>query len=371
MSRLSYDVTGHGDAPVLVLGPSLGTTLHMWDPQLPELAENFRVVRYNHLGHSGSALPTGPYTVDVLADAVLELLDELGVYRFHYAGLSLGGMVGMTIAAREPERVLRLALLCTSAHMPPAQSWLDRAATVRTEGMPAIVEAGLRRWFTPAFTDREPYERMLTGTPAEGYAACCEAIAAMDLRPVLDTITAPTLVVSGLDDPSTPPDHGRLIADSIPDSRFEVVAGAAHLANVEQPEKVTTLLRHHFLGDPYTAGMRVRRAVLGDEHVDRATAAADEFTADFQRMLTQFAWGSVWTRPGLDRRTRSCITLSMLAALGHHNELAMHVRAALRNGLTKDEIREVLLQVAVYAGVPAANTAFGIARRVLAEDDGV
>ena len=122
--------------------------------------------------------------------------------------------------------------------------------------------------------------------------------------------------------------------------------------------------------DPYDAGMRVRREVLGDAHVDRANAAADEFTTDFQEFITRYAWGSVWTRPGLDRRTRSCITLAMLAALGHHDELAMHVRAALRIGLTRDEIREVLLQVGIYAGVPAANTAFGIARRALDAADG-
>jgi 4-carboxymuconolactone decarboxylase len=122
--------------------------------------------------------------------------------------------------------------------------------------------------------------------------------------------------------------------------------------------------------DPYDAGMTVRREVLGDAHVDRATAAADEFTADFQEFITRYAWGSVWTRPGLDRKTRSCITLAMLAALGHHDELAMHVRAALRIGLTRDEIREVLLQVGIYAGVPAANTAFGIARRALDNGDG-
>ncbi|HEY3748244.1 MAG TPA: 4-carboxymuconolactone decarboxylase [Pseudonocardiaceae bacterium] len=117
--------------------------------------------------------------------------------------------------------------------------------------------------------------------------------------------------------------------------------------------------------DPYSAGMTVRREVLGDAHVDRASGAADEFTSDFQEFITRYAWGSVWTRPGLERQTRSCITVAMLAALGHHNELDLHVRAALRNGVTKEELREVLLQVAIYAGVPAANTAFAIARRAI------
>ncbi|GII25940.1 4-carboxymuconolactone decarboxylase [Planosporangium mesophilum] len=121
------------------------------------------------------------------------------------------------------------------------------------------------------------------------------------------------------------------------------------------------------MSDTYSDGMTVRRAVLGDEHVDRAIARTDGFTADFQDLITRYAWGEIWTRDGLDRRTRSCITLSILAALGHENELAMHVKAALRNGLTRDEIKEVLLQVAIYAGVPAANTAFAVAQRVLAD----
>ena len=121
--------------------------------------------------------------------------------------------------------------------------------------------------------------------------------------------------------------------------------------------------------DTYDSGMEVRREVLGDEHVDRALARSTEFTADFQDLITRYAWGEIWTRPGLDRRTRSCITLTALVAGGHQHELAMHVRAALRNGLTRDEIKEVLLQNAVYCGVPAANSAFAIAQEVLAEED--
>jgi 4-carboxymuconolactone decarboxylase len=121
--------------------------------------------------------------------------------------------------------------------------------------------------------------------------------------------------------------------------------------------------------DTYDSGMEVRREVLGDEHVDRALARSTEFTADFQDLITRYAWGEIWTRPGLDRRTRSCIALTALVAGGHQHELAMHVRAALRNGLTRDEIKEVLLQCAVYCGVPAANSAFAIAQKVLAVDD--
>jgi len=122
--------------------------------------------------------------------------------------------------------------------------------------------------------------------------------------------------------------------------------------------------------DRHEAGMAVRREVLGDAHVDRAAANTDEFTEDFQDLITRYAWGEIWTRPGLDRRTRSCITLAVLASLHHDEELAMHVRAALRNGLTREEVREVLLQVSVYAGVPAANRAFKVAQETLRQEDG-
>jgi 3-oxoadipate enol-lactonase len=242
---LAYDLSGRVDAPVLLLGPSLGTTRAMWAPEHPVLSQRFLVLRYDLLGHGDSPVPPGPYTVDQLADEVLALLDSLHITRCHYGGVSLGGMIGMTLAARHPDRIDRLALLCTSAHLPPAQGWLDRAHQVRAHGTASIADFAVDRWFTPAFTDHDPYVAMLAATPDEGYAACCAAIAAMDLRPLLKRIESPTLVISGHDDPATPPEHGRLIADSIPDARFVELADASHLASVEQPTEVTMLLLDH------------------------------------------------------------------------------------------------------------------------------
>ncbi|HEY1570993.1 MAG TPA: 3-oxoadipate enol-lactonase [Pseudonocardiaceae bacterium] len=242
---LNHDITGPDDAPVLLVGPSLGTTLHMWDAQIDALSEHFRVLRYDHIGHGSSPVPPGPYTVDQLADEVLTLVD--GVARFSCLGLSLGGMVGMTIAALQPDRVERLALMCTSAHLPPESGWRDRAATVRAQGTAAITEGALGRWFTPAFTDTEPYAAMLAATPDEGYAGCCEAIAAMDIRSRLPAITAPTLVIAGEQDPATPLEHGKLIADTVPGARLAVVPDASHLANVERPAEVTGLLLEHLV----------------------------------------------------------------------------------------------------------------------------
>jgi 3-oxoadipate enol-lactonase / 4-carboxymuconolactone decarboxylase len=382
---LGHDVHGPHDAPVLVLGGSLGADRRMWDPQLPELAEHFRVIRYDHLGHGESPVPPGPYTLADLGGAVLALLDHLGVARAHVAGLSLGGMVGMWLAAHHPGRVDRLALFCTSAQMPPAQNWLDRAATTRAEGTAAVADAVIARWFTPEWVRAHPesfaaHHAMLCAVPAQGYAACCEAIAAMDLRPDLPRIGAPTLVVAAADDPATPESHARVIEAGIRSGgtpcRVEVVAGA-HLATVSNPTVCTRLLVDHLgaagalpgpgAADLYARGMQVRRSVLGDAYVDRATAGANDFTRDFQEFVTAHVWGAVWTRPGLGRRERSLVTVALLAGLGRAEELPLHVRGALNNGVTVDELREVLLHTAAYAGAPASNTAFAVARQVLDE----
>ncbi|WP_324278088.1 3-oxoadipate enol-lactonase [Blastococcus brunescens] len=207
--EVSATETGPADAPVVVLSNSLGATRAMWDPQVPALAERFRVITYDTRGHGRSPVPHGPYSLDDLVDDVVALLDRLGVGRAHVAGLSLGGMTGMRLAAREPDRVDRLVLLCTAALLGPRQNWQDRARTARAEGTGVLAPVVVGRWFTPGFAAAEPatvarMEAMIAAQPGEGYAGCCEAIADMDLRADLPTISAPTLVISGREDPATP-----------------------------------------------------------------------------------------------------------------------------------------------------------------------
>jgi 3-oxoadipate enol-lactonase/4-carboxymuconolactone decarboxylase len=373
---LNHRVDGPASGPPLLLGPSLGTSLAVWDPQVPALSRAHRVVRWDLPGHGGSpaALLPGGSTIADLGRLVLDLADSLGIDRFAYAGISLGGAVGCWLAVHRPDRVASLALVCSSARFGEPEGWRERAALVRAEGTGPLAGTASARWFTPGFTAGPLLEDLRAADP-EGYAACCDALAGYDLRDSLGRITAPTLVIAGRDDPATPPAHARELADGIPGASLVEVAGAAHLAGVERPQPVTSALLGHLAaagsddGSRHAAGMAVRRAVLGDAHVDRAVARTSAFTAPFQDFITRYAWGEIWTRPGLDRRTRSCITLTALVARGHHDELAMHVRAALRNGLTPEEIGEVLLQAAVYCGVPAANSAFAVADRVLREED--
>lgn len=355
-----YRWAGADEGPVLVVGNSLGTDARMWREQLPALGERLRLLLIDHPGHGGAAAAPGLDTIDGLGERTLHLLDEAGVERAHYLGLSLGGMVGLWLAANASERVDRLAVCCTTAYFGTPQAWRDRVKAVRANGTASIAPQVVDRWVTADHTDRAWLVEMMSAVDDEGYAACCEALATLDLRAALPSVAAPTLVIAGDEDRATPVEHGQAIADAVPGARLKVVPGA-HLAPLESPDVVTPLLVEHFTS--------VRRQVLGDAHVDRAQAATTPFTADFQDFIGRYAWGDIWTRPGLDRRTRSAITLAMLATLQHEDELAMHVRAALRNGMTVEEIKEVLLQVAVYAGVPTANRAFRVADRVLSTLD--
>ena len=250
-----YAVDGPEDAPVLLLSGSLGSTLAMWEPQVPALARRFRVIRYDHRGHGASPVPPGPYTIADLAADALRLLDRLGAGRAHVVGLSLGGMVGMWLAANAPERVDRLVLCCTSARLGPPEAWAERAAAVRAGGVAAVAEAVLGRWFTPGFAASHPEavaraRAMLAATPAEGYAACCGAIERMNLEPDLGRIQASTLVIAGADDPSTPPEHARRIAAAVPGARLAILEPGAHLLNVEQAEAVTGRILEHLTAPP-------------------------------------------------------------------------------------------------------------------------
>ncbi|MEU6115205.1 3-oxoadipate enol-lactonase [Streptomyces sp. NPDC047117] len=383
-----HRLDGPQDAPPLILGPSIGTSLDVWEPQLAALTRTHRVLRWDLPGHGGSAagLVSGEPAMADLARLVLGLADAQGWDTFAYAGISIGGAVGLTLAADHPERLTRLAVVCSSAHFGGADTWRERAALVRAEGTEAMAASRPGTWFAPEFAAAPRGQALikdLLDTDPAGYAACCEALASYDVRDRLAGITVPTLVVAGREDPATPPAHAREIADAVPGASLTEVGGAYHLAGVDRPGPVTAALAAHFAPEPdaaaeaagqpaddagrRAAGMAVRRAVLGDPHVDRAEAKKTQFTARFQDFITRYAWGEIWTGSTLDRRTRSCITLTALIAHGHHAELAMHVRAAVRNGLTPEEIGEVILQSGIYCGVPAANTAFGIAQDVLAE----
>ena len=248
--EVDFTVDGPEDAPVLVLSNSLGATRATWDPQVPALAERYRLVTYDTRGHGSSPVPDGPCSLDDLVDDLVALLDRVGARRAHVAGVSLGGMTALRLAAREPDRVHRIAVLCSSARTQP-QTFLDRAAAARAEGTASFAPAVVQRWLTPGFAAGHRdlvarLEGMVAGTPDEGYAACAEVVARVDLLADLGRISAPTLVVSGAEDTALPPEHQRVIADGVPGAQLLSLSPAAHLANLEQPLQVTGALLAHF-----------------------------------------------------------------------------------------------------------------------------
>jgi 3-oxoadipate enol-lactonase len=247
--KLAHRLDGDPAAPVLMLAGSLGSTLAMWEPQLP-LAERFRLLRYDHPGHGGSPPAEGPLTIDDLGGGVVELLDELELERVSFCGLSLGGMVAMWLASRAPERIDRLVLCCTAARLGPPEFWEERAELVRREGMAAVADTVVGRWFTPRFhetrsSEVDRFRAMLLGTDPESYARCCEAIRDLDLRDDLKAIAAPTVVIAGAEDPSTPVEHAEMIISGIAGSRLLVIPEAAHLANVEQADAINDAVLEH------------------------------------------------------------------------------------------------------------------------------
>ncbi len=297
-----------------------------------------------------------------------------------YAGVSLGGAVGLQLALDAPDALDGLVVLAAGARIGTGVQWRQRADAVRRDGTSALVESSRRRWFAAGFADREPavVEALLEGlhqVDDDSYAWACEALATHDVSDRLPELNTSLLVVGGSADVVVPPRDCELVASKVRDGRVSVLPGVGHLAPVEAPRVAASLIASfssslRTLRHVHQDGERTRREVLGDQHVDRAIGRADEHSQEFQDLITRYAWDGVWNRPGLDRRIRSAVTLTALVAHGHWEELALHVSAAARLGLSRDEVTEVLLQTAVYCGVPAANAAFRVAQQVWEQDGG-
>ena len=370
------------DGPLLVLLPSLGTTTAVWagvvdalhrDPELMDL----RILNIDLPGHGQSPAATEPFTIADLATAVLNVVDELGDREVHLAGISLGGAIALELALREPTRVRSLTLVCSGARIGSPDGWTERARDVRASGTAALVTGSAARWFAPGFLGHDAGVGAralaeLIDVDDESYGYCADALSRFDLTAAAATLTPPALIVSGDLDHVTTPESLRRLAESMPGSTYLNLPGASHLATLERPTEIARALGRHLAGDrgrseTARVGDAIRRAVLGDAHVDAARAATTPATAAFQDFIGRYAWGEIWARPGLSRRDRSIATVSSLVTAGHEAELRMHLRAALRNGLTPDELSEILLHTSLYAGLPAANTAFAVLREVLNE----
>ncbi len=368
--RLFYRLEGNASKPVLAFSNSLGLDHTLWDVQAADLLPHFRILRYDTRGHGASDGPPGDYSIELLARDVLGLAEALGIHKFAFCGISLGGFIGQWLGARGNGRISHLILANTSSYVGPASNWEARKQAVASGGMSAIGDMFIQRSFVPETLARgeprvESLQRIFLGTNPVGYMGCCVAVRDMNQTAMLRDIRVPTLVISGDRDVATPWEgHGDVLTREIPGARV-VRLPAAHLSNIERPRSFTAALLDFLLppaDNTRAAGEKVRRAVLGDAHVDSAIAKTTDFNRDFQDLITRYAWGSVWTRPGFNPRQRRLLALAMMASLGRWDEFRLHVRTGLAHELEPCDLKEALLQLAIYAGVPAANTAFQIAK---------
>ncbi len=385
---LHYDYQKTDSARTFVFVNSLGTDFRIWDSVVNLLKPHGSILRFDKPGHGLSEVPEAACSIsDYVAD-VVGLLDAFQIDTCVLVGLSIGGIIGQRLAITHPERIEKLVLSNTAPKIGTADSWNDRIATVQQQGMTAISDGVLQRWFPGVFreahsTELAGYRRMIEHTSPVGYVRACEAIRDEDLTAQISQITMPTLCIGGSDDLATPPELVEAMANAIPNARCEIIAGAGHIPCMQMPKTVASLILD-FIGERapvvcvhadhlnentlYQQGMKTRRTVLGNAHVDRAEAAKTDFDADFQQYITETAWGSIWSRPGLTHRERSLITIALLAVLGHEEELAMHIRATRNTGASPDDVKETLLHTAIYAGVPVTNGAMKIAKAIYSEE---
>ncbi len=370
---LHLRIDGATSAPPLVLLHSLGTCAEVWEPQVAELARSFRVIRPDLRGHGLTEATPGDYSMDLLAADLIAVLDALDLGAVHLGGISIGGMIAQHVAARHPARVASLILVDTAMAIPPPALWHERIAQVRAGGIASVADAVLARWLTPALATKaaaKSLRTILLRTSVDGYCGAAAAIAAADLRATTGQLRQPTLILVGRDDLVTPVTAAEALHRAIAGSSLVLIDNAAHIPTYEQPEAITAAITdflHPAITNAYETGLATRKRVLGEAHVARSLANATDFDRDFQHFITEMAWGKVWTRPGLDHRTRSLLTLVITAALGREEEFKLHLRATRNTGVTHTEIAEALMHAAIYAGVPAANAAFRMAKEVFAE----
>lgn len=367
--KTNYKITGTPNSPVLVFSNSLGADMGMWDELIPLLLPYFRVLQYDTRGHGGSEVTAESYSITQLGIDVITLLDELQIEKVYFCGLSMGGLIGQWLSIHHPDRIIKLALSNTDAKIGSIENWNERIQTVNSQGMQAIVEGTMERWFTEDFRNNksnkiDSIKTVFTSNSTLGYTNSCAAVRDADFRNQLDKIKTETLVLTGDEDTVTTVAHAEELASKIPNASLKVFH-ARHLMSTELPKEFAEVLIDFFVGtSTYEKGMHVRRTVLGNTHVDKATENINEFNGEFQSFISNYAWGEIWTRPGLSKHNRSLITIAMLIALNRKNELQMHIRAAFNNGVSKDELKEVIMQSALYCGLPAANDAIHTAESV-------
>jgi 3-oxoadipate enol-lactonase/4-carboxymuconolactone decarboxylase len=375
---IAYRLLGSEANPLVVLAHPLGMSQAVWDDVLPMLLPRYRVLTWDLPGHGASqAWGERPITPADLAAEALALADLAGAERFHFAGTSIGGVVGQQLISEHTERLLSATLTNTGAVIGNAELWNTRAGRIRVEGLAAMSEEIVPRWFAPACFEAEPALKAGWCTQMgrgddDSYAKLCEMLGSHAFTGKLSGKPVKVQLLGGSEDLATPPSTLEALAAELDGAPLEILEGVGHVPSVEVPglfaETLLAVMAVE-LGDvgangvDYATGLETRKQVLGEAHVARSTENATSLDAPFQQMITRLAWGELWSNDDLTRRERSMITTGILAALGRE-ELTLHLKTAKRIGLTEAELRQVLMHVAIYGGVPAANHAFALAKEL-------
>ncbi len=372
--KTNYKIQGTPNSPVLMFSNSLGATMAMWDELVPYLLPYFRVLQYDTRGHGQSELTEGHYDVELLGKDVISLLDELNIDKVYFCGLSMGGLIGQWLGINHPKRLRKLIISNTDSKIGTVEGWNERIKTINEHGMQSIVEGTMEKWFTDAYRKNNPSRvakmtQLFLNNRTEGYTACCAVVRDADFRETTNKVSVETLIITGDEDEVTTVAQAERMQQLIPNAKLKVFH-ARHLPSTELPSDYAEILIDFIVGEKtFDRGMHVRRTVLGDAHVDRASSNKNKFNTDFQEFISHYAWGEIWTRPGLTKHQRSLITLAMLIPVNKKAEFKMHVKAAFNNGVTVTEIKEIILQSGIYCGLPAANDAMHSAEEVFKENN--
>ncbi|MGC3874371.1 alpha/beta fold hydrolase [Halomonas sp. GXIMD04776] len=375
---VAYRLLGDVANPLVMLAHPLGMTQAVWDDILPALLPRYRILTWDLPGHGASeAWGQGEIAPEDLADEALTLAEHAGASCFHFVGTSIGGVVGQQLLVDHAEKLLSATLTNTGAVIGSTDNWNARAGRVREEGIAALTDEVVPRWFSEAKRESEPameagWKVQMARTNGESYAKLCEMLGRTDFRGKLKDSSVSVHLLGGSEDMATPPETLKILAAECDDAPLEILENFAHVPSVESPEAVARRLLEWLAVDrpqvdeqgvAYAQGLETRKQVLGEAHVDKASKSATTLDAPFQQMITRLAWGELWGNADLTHRERSMITTAILAALGRQ-ELELHLKTAQRLGISEAELRQVLMHVAIYAGVPAANHAFAEAKRL-------
>ena len=357
----------------IVFANSLGSDQSTWDDVISALPTGYGVLTYDLRGHGLSGGLTD--SIEGLADDASQLIDALEITDVVFCGVSIGGMIGQVLTAKRAD-VIKGSILCnTAAQIGTSQKWTDRIKAVERDGLGAVADTIVDNWFGPDYAaqaDRTVLHRaMVARTSDAGYLAACAAIRSADLTGYAPSVTQPVLCIGGPHDLSVPAQSVHDMAEGMKAAQVVILEGLGHLPCLEMPQKLADMIVGFDLGLPKDnltkQGAATRRHILGAAHVEAAVANVTALDAPFQDLITQGAWGTVWSSPGLSARERSMLTLALLAGLGNLDEIPMHVRATARTGATARDITEAFQHVAIYAGVPRANRALKLAKQTLAD----